>query len=221
MRFLWGAPKPKAQPKDAITKLRSNLAMLEKREAHIQSKIDKELEIAKANATKNKVVAMQALKRKKMHEQELQKISGSRMTLETQVMAIESAAVNLETMEAMRQGAEAMKTIHKDLTTEKVDKTMEDIEEQMDLANEISEAISQPQFANGAMDEDELAAELEEMEQQALDKQLLGAGKAPISLPAAGTATTVAKGKQPAVANEDEDEDAELAQLRESMGLSA
>ena len=34
------------------------------------------------------------------------------MTLETQVLAIESANMNLETLSAMRAGAEAMKSIH-------------------------------------------------------------------------------------------------------------
>jgi hypothetical protein len=53
-----------------------------------------------------------ALKRKKQYEGQVEKISGQRLTIETQVMAIESANVNLETMKAMRAGAEAMKTIH-------------------------------------------------------------------------------------------------------------
>lgn len=53
-----------------------------------------------------------ALKRKKAYEDQIAKISGSRMTLETQVMAIENANVNLETMNAMASGAQAMKAIH-------------------------------------------------------------------------------------------------------------
>lgn len=56
-----------------------------------------------------------ALKRKKAYENEILKIGGSRMTIETQVMAIENANVNLETMNAMRAGAEAMKQIHGNL----------------------------------------------------------------------------------------------------------
>lgn len=53
-----------------------------------------------------------ALKRKKAYEDQIGKISGSRLTLETQVMAIENANVNLETMNAMSAGAAAMKQIH-------------------------------------------------------------------------------------------------------------
>lgn len=57
-------------------------------------------------------VALMALKRKKAYESNIEKINGARMTIETQMMAIENANVNLETMGAMRAGAEAMKNIH-------------------------------------------------------------------------------------------------------------
>lgn len=59
-----------------------------------------------------KTVALLALKRKKAYETNIEKINGARMTIETQMMAIENANVNLETMGAMRAGAEAMKNIH-------------------------------------------------------------------------------------------------------------
>jgi predicted type IV restriction endonuclease len=58
------------------------------------------------------IVALMALKRKKAYEANIEKINGARMTIETQMMAIENANVNLETMGAMRAGAEAMKNIH-------------------------------------------------------------------------------------------------------------
>jgi charged multivesicular body protein 4A/B len=58
------------------------------------------------------LVALMALKRKKAYENEVDKIMGSRMTIETQMMAIENANVNLETMNAMKLGADAMKHIH-------------------------------------------------------------------------------------------------------------
>ena len=59
---------------------------------------------------------------------------------------------------------------------------MDDIREQMDLANEISDAISQPVNFGAEFDEDELNEELELLEQQELDEMLLEKGsKADIS----------------------------------------
>lgn len=119
--YLFGkAKQSQSNPKDAIIKLRESLDMLEKREKYLETKITAELAIAKQNATKNKrglmidncLAALMALKRKKAYEDQIQKISGSRLTIETQVMAIENANVNLETMNAMSAGAAAMKQIH-------------------------------------------------------------------------------------------------------------
>ena len=56
--------------------------------------------------------AQAALRQKKMYETELDRLAGSRMTLETQVNAIENANMNLETMRAMQRGSAALKHIH-------------------------------------------------------------------------------------------------------------
>lgn len=148
-----------------------------------------------------------ALKRKKQYENEMSKISGSKMTLETQMMTIENASANLEALNAMKVGSDAMKNIHGKMDINKVDATMDDIRDQMDLANEISEAISQPVGFGIDMDEDELAMELEELENEQLDEKLLGM-ETPSALPKAV--------KQPEF---EDDEEKELEELRAAMAL--
>ena len=49
---------------------------------------------------------------------------------------------------------------------------MDDIAEQQDLANEISSAISSPMGFGNDVDEDDLLAELEGMEQEEMDRQV-------------------------------------------------
>jgi len=66
---------------------------------------------------------------------------------------------------------------------EKVDQTMDSIREQMDLTNEISDAISNPVGMGNMVDEDELLAELEALEQEELDDRLRGAEHAPLHAP--------------------------------------
>ncbi|KAJ2511199.1 ESCRT-III subunit protein snf7 [Coemansia sp. RSA 1939] len=230
MKLFFGTTKAQSTPKDAIISLRENISMLEKRETHLQSKIEQELAKARDYATRNKMAALAALKRKKMLETQVEKISGSRLMLESQVMTIEAANVNLETMKAMQTGAEAMKGIHKDLNVDKVDETMDEIREQMDLANEISDAISQPQLFGAELDEDELNAELEELEQEVLDKKLLDAEHAPMVLPNAPATSVGQQGQRQQPQQQQQqrqqaatvsDEDDELAELRESMGMAA
>ncbi|CAJ0834949.1 15439_t:CDS:2 [Entrophospora sp. SA101] len=209
MQLFFPRQKPKTNTTDAIVKLRDTLQMLEKRENHLQSKIDSELKIAKVNATSNKRAALMALKRKKQYESQIEKISGTRMTMETQMMAIESASVNLETIKAMEKGAEAMKTIHGSMDINKVDDTMDSIREQMDLADEISNAISAPMLGADLIDDDELTAELDELEQEVLDSQLLGAEAPPFIAPKVPKTELVIESE----------EDKELEELRAAMAL--
>jgi len=176
---LFGKKKTAPPPKESIAKLRETLDMLEKREQFLQKKCDQQTtEAKKYMAQKNKRAALMCLKRKKTYELQVEKIAGARMTIEQQVMTLEGANVSLEAMNAMKMGASSMKAIHQDINIDKVDDTMEEIREQMDIANEINEAISTP-LGGDMMDEDELLGELEELEQESLDEQLLGVSNTP------------------------------------------
>jgi charged multivesicular body protein 4A/B len=122
-------------------------------------------------------VATQALRRKKQLETELDKLSGMRLQLESQIMTLESANINAETLAAMKKGSEALKSIHgnmyrlyfpilefdwclalpciADRTIDKVDATMAAITEQREIAEEISQAISNP--LNAGIDLDDVS----------------------------------------------------------------
>ncbi|KAI9317694.1 Snf7-domain-containing protein [Dichotomocladium elegans] len=215
MNLFFGKAKAKTSAKDAIYKLRETLDMLEKRQAFLEAKANNELKTAKLNATKNRRVALLALKRKKAYENNIEKINGARMTIETQMMAIENANVNLETMSAMRAGAEAMKNIHGSMDINKVDTTMDDIRDQMDIANEISEAISRPVGMGEELDEEELLNELEELEQEELDSKMLDTPAPAVITPNVPVHHPVHKGS----VSEDEEE-AELKALQASMSMA-
>ncbi len=173
---LFGPNKKAAlSPKEAIAKLRESLEILEKREEYLQKRC--ETEASKARnfmQQKNKRAALFCLKRKRVYEQQIEKLGGARMTIEQQIMTLESANVSVQTMNAMKEGVETMKQLHKEINIDKVDDIVNDIGEQMDIANEINEAISQPLGSGlSILDDEELLKELEEMEQTALDEQFM------------------------------------------------
>uniref|UniRef100_A0AAV1TM97 Uncharacterized protein n=1 Tax=Peronospora matthiolae TaxID=2874970 RepID=A0AAV1TM97_9STRA len=174
---------------DTIRKLREQLESLEKRELHIVKKISLQLHEAKQkSAAKDKRGAIFALKRKKMLEAEVEKLQGARMTLETQVMTLESAHVNMETFTALRSGAEQMKAIHGQMNVDKVDNIMDDIQEEMATADEIGRAISQP-LGSQLYDDDELEDELRQMEELELEEKMLEPVAAATRTPATSVAT--------------------------------
>lgn len=218
----FGKKDNKNSARDAIVGLRQQLLMLEKKEEHLNRKIDDELKKAKANVTTNKRAAQAALRQKKAYENELDRIAGTRMTLETQVNAIESANMNLETMSAMRKGADALKTIHGSLNIDKVDSTMDSIREQMDLTNEISDAISNPVGMGHDIDEDELKNELDELEQDELNERLVGADSVPLHTPAVASSagpSRVSNGPERKQAVVEDDDDAELRALQAELAM--
>ncbi|XP_016108022.1 charged multivesicular body protein 4c [Sinocyclocheilus grahami] len=163
-------------PQEAIQKLRETEEMLAKKQEFLEQKIDAELLTAKKNGTKNKRAALQALKRKKRYEKQLAQIDGTLSTIEFQREALENANTNTEVLKNMGFAAKAMKTAHENMDIDKVDDLMQDITEQQELAQEISDAISRPVGFGEDYDEDELLAELEELEQEELDKNLLEIG---------------------------------------------
>ncbi|KAL5527577.1 SNF7 [Sanghuangporus baumii] len=214
MSYFGGRKDPKQSTREAIVTLRQQLQMLEKKEEYLQKKVDEELKKAKANAVTNKAAATAALRRKKATEQELDRLAGTRLQLEMQINTLDSANFNQETMAAMKKGADALKTIHGNLTPERVDATMSAINEQREIANEISEAISNPLNTGIDLDDEELKMELGELEQEVLNDRLAGADRAPTTaLPSAREEPV----RKQAIA--EDDEDAQLKELQAALAM--
>mmetsp|Transcript_21286 Transcript_21286/g.50334 ORF Transcript_21286/g.50334 Transcript_21286/m.50334 type:complete len:226 (+) Transcript_21286:369-1046(+) len=204
-----------SKPSDAqttIVKLRESIVNQDKREEHIQKKINGMVVEAKGKMAKgDKKGALYAMKRKKLYEQEMAKIQNVRFTLETQVMNLESAQQNAQTYQALKQGNTAMKGIREDVGIDQVDDVMDEIKEEMEMAQEINDAIAQPVDPLMA-DEDELLEELNMLETADLEAELL---KPPPTAMQAMPA--VPSSKLPALAKKEEDDlkalEAELAGL--------
>jgi charged multivesicular body protein 4A/B len=102
------------------------------------------------------------MKRKKMYDMEIDKIQNVKMTLETQVIQLESAVVNQATVGAMSAGSKTMARLNKITSVEKVDAVMDSIKEEGDYLTDVSSAITQSVCPITA-DDDELLAELNEL----------------------------------------------------------
>lgn len=223
--YLFGGngQQKKELPKKAIVELREHIQMLNKKRAHLELQIADQDTLARKHITTNKQLAKNALKRKKGYEANLMKIENQIDSLETQLTSIEGANLNLETMKAMKQGAQAMKQIHGEYDVDKVENTMDDIREQVELADEISEAISRP-VGTEYVDEDELDEELAMLQEEEKEhKQQAPAQKAPASRVSAPENEmpdfpTVNKNKPAGATEDDEDEEA-LKALQAEMGL--
>jgi charged multivesicular body protein 4 len=113
------------------------------------------------------------LKRKKLYEVQVEQLGNFQLRIHDQMIMLEGAKATTETVDALRSGAAAMKAIHKATNIDDVDKTMDEINEQTENMKQIQEALSTPIGAAADIDEDELEAELEDLEQAELEEQLL------------------------------------------------
>mmetsp|Transcript_42927 Transcript_42927/g.87825 ORF Transcript_42927/g.87825 Transcript_42927/m.87825 type:complete len:218 (+) Transcript_42927:264-917(+) len=214
---LFGKAKPAApSPSDAISKLKDSEMMLSKRQAFLQTKIDAEMaQIKKKLAVKDKKGALTCMKRKKLYESSCDQLEKMTINIQTQIITLEGATVNVEAFQANKMFTEGMKQIHGNLTVDKVEEQLQDAQEQMDVQKEITDALSSQLSAETA-DDDELLAELEELEQEDMDEKLAHvtlANTTPLLPDAPIGDPTLA----PAAAAAMTDEERELAELEASM----
>jgi len=165
--------------------------------------------VARKNGTKNKRVALQALKRKKRYEEQLGKIDGTLTTLEYQREVLENASSNAQVLKVMGDASKAFKNVNSNFDVDKVHDIMDDIAEQQQIAGEISNAISNPVGFDSNIDDDDLLRELQELQDQDLDEELIRIPDAPShNLPISGGKV---KSSTSRTRNEDEDELSKMA----------
>ncbi|KAI3676797.1 hypothetical protein L1987_86410 [Smallanthus sonchifolius] len=194
------------------------LEMLEKKEKVLLRKAAAEVEKAKEfTRAKNKRAAIQCLKRKRLYEQQIEQLGNFQLRIHDQMILLEGAKATTETVDALRTGASAMKTMQKATNIDDVDKTMDEINEQTENMKQIQEALSTPIGAAADFDEDELEAELEELEGAELEEQLLQ--PATTAPPAAPIHTPGGKQQARLPPRKNTAEEDELAALQAEMAL--
>jgi len=151
-------------PAQALQNVKKQIDVLEKRIEFLEKKQLGHLQDAKrASQAKNKTKAMQALKRKKMVEQEINKLRGAVMNLEQQSMMVESASTTKDIIEGMKAGKEAASSIMKQVDLDSVADLQDDIAEQFQTQTEIDDILGNP-LGGSFEDDDDLLAELDELE---------------------------------------------------------
>lgn len=186
--------EPKQESVDlpqAILRNKTAIETLEKRQLHLERRIAAQTEEAKARAQANdKRGALFALKRKKMLETELEQLVNAHLSLEQQIMSLESAQTQQVAVGALAAGVSAQKAMNQQLNINKIDDLMEDMQEQAGLQNELAQVLSQ---GPSLMEDADLLAELHQIEAQQLETALADAAPVPEAAP--GTVQAVAAPK--------------------------
>lgn len=140
------------------------------------NQLEKELRIYKDKIKKTKSPAakkslqkraMDVLKRKKMYEQQRDMAMGQQFNIDQAAFSMESAKATVSTVAALKESNQQMKrTIGKELNIDDVDDLADEMAELMDDFNEINEVLGQNFATPEDIDEADLDAELELLEDE-------------------------------------------------------
>ena len=151
--------------------------------------------------------AVMALKQMKMYEGELTKLDGQQIMLEQQKMTIQSTHADVDVVNSLRAGNQAITNMNKNMDVDSIADLQDEMAENMQEIQERNELFS----AAAEENKDDLLAELDDMEAEALEGELeaMEVGTMPIAAPAAANPIAA----QPAAQNQEAAQMAELNAL--------
>ena len=115
--------------------------------------------------------AMQILKKRNMYMSQLQTLQGTQFNVEQMKFAQDSVQDTLTTVAAMKEAMKVQKQQMKQIKIGEVDTMMDDMADLQLDSEEINEIMSRD-YNVGAVDEDELEAELAELDNEGLLDEL-------------------------------------------------
>ena len=174
------APAPSLD--DASSGLGGRVDEMDKKIAGLENELrvfkDK-IKKAKSPAAKKTLQkrAMEVLKRKKMYEGQRDMIAGQQFNIDQASFGIESAKANVQTVAAMQAAnKELKKTMKNDLDIDAIEDLADDMAELMEDFNEVNEALGRNFATPEDIDEADLDAELELLEDELEEEALEAAG---------------------------------------------
>ncbi|QSS59945.1 SNF7 family protein [Histoplasma capsulatum] len=154
-----------------IASLKTLISNLTRQVAHIESKIQELSLRAKGAVTnKNRVVALSALRAKKMAENNLKQRTDTLLQLEEVYMKLEQAADHIDIVRVMEASAVALRSINGQVGgVEKVEDIVEELREEMGKVDEVGNVINGVGEAVDEGELDDILAAMEKQEQEAHD----------------------------------------------------
>mmetsp|Transcript_30299 Transcript_30299/g.63830 ORF Transcript_30299/g.63830 Transcript_30299/m.63830 type:complete len:228 (-) Transcript_30299:202-885(-) len=182
MNRVFGRKKAPGPPAPSLDEASGSVGNhMESMDAKI-AQLDKELKAYrdKLKTTKSPAVkkniqkrAMEVLKRKRMYETQRDQLAGQQFNIDQAAFGIESAKASVSTVAAMKSAnQELKKTIKNDLKIDDVDELADDMADLMDEFQEINEALSRNFATPDDIDEADLEAELDMLEDELEDDVL-------------------------------------------------
>jgi len=157
---------PTPHPAQAVETMSETREMLDKREAHLQRLVDKEIETARMYTTAGKQkLAIDCIKRKRLHESEMERISVQRMNLMQSEEKLKSLRITTIVLDAEARGVAAIEhEMRKMGGVEGAEKLQDRLEDALADTTDVLDASARLVGEVASLDDHDLLDELEAME---------------------------------------------------------
>lgn len=176
MKRIFGARKPTAPPPtleeaaDKLTgrgdKLDEQINKLDQQLAKFRDQIKRTRPGPAQEGLKRRALAV--LKQKRLYENQRDTLYNQQYNMEQTRFTVESMKETVTTVQAMKVASKEMKTAfkkNKELNIDYIDNLQDDMADMMDMANEINEVLGRSYDVPDDIDEADLMAELEGLEE--------------------------------------------------------
>ena len=160
---------PQPTNEEKLHTMRSKRAALQRRHNVVRESMHACIEEARRyGSSGQKTLALEALRRKAVHEREFKQVGDLMRTMDQQLSVIETAALSATVATSMRDGASVMASVHSDLDVAAIERDMVDMRIKTREAEQATRLMTRPLFSTDA-DRDE---DIDEDEAAALDAEL-------------------------------------------------
>lgn len=109
--------------------------------------------------------AMRVLQQRRLYESQLEQLNQQSFNMEQSMMTTENLRNTMATVDAMQQANKEMRKTYGNINVSKVERVQDDMEDLLDQSEALQETMSRNYGVPDNIDEDELEAELEALEE--------------------------------------------------------
>ncbi|CAE7251750.1 VPS60-1 [Symbiodinium sp. CCMP2456] len=190
MRRLFGLSKEEAPAQKEAPSLQEASSRIDEQVSNLEAKIkktDEEIKTFVAQGSSNptaKSKALQAMKKKKMYEQQRDQLLSTQFNVENLAFQQEQAEITAIAVQAMQTGHTQLKDQTKQMDIAAVDKLTDDMADLQDEMKAINEALAQGSMVPDGATDDELANEFAKLEEEMAATALAGGALPDSGVPA-------------------------------------
>ncbi|EDP42661.1 hypothetical protein MGL_2861 [Malassezia globosa CBS 7966] len=116
--------------------------------------------------------AIRVLRQKRMYEAQMEQLVQQSFNMEQSVMVTENLRNTMATVDAMQQANKNLKKTYRNINVDKIEQIQDEMEDLMEQSGALQETLARSYATPDDIDETELEAELEALEEQPLEHDM-------------------------------------------------